>query len=226
MRKPIISLKDVWKIYRAGTPLEVPALRGINVDIYEGDLMVLLGPSGSGKSTALNMLGALDKPTKGKVLLDGRDIAHLGESRLAKIRGRRIGFVFQAFNLIQTMTALENVILPMSFQNIPVAKRRNRAISLLRRVGLESRMNHLPSELSGGEQQRVSIARALANDPELIIADEPTGNLDTKTGLSIIKLLTDLRKEGKTVVIVTHDSKVAKVGKKIYRIVDGEIHKR
>jgi len=223
MSKPVISIKDVWKIYKMGH-VEVPALRGASLDIKKGELIFLLGQSGSGKSTALNMLGALDKPTRGKILLDGKDIALLSESRLAQIRGKKIGFIFQSFNLIQSLTAFENVTLPMLFQNMPEEMRTKKATELLCEVGLKERMHHLPSELSGGEQQRVAVARALANDPEVIIADEPTGNLDTKSSHRIMDLLLNLhKKKKKTMIIVTHNLELTKAGQKIYSITDGVI---
>lgn len=224
MKKPLISLKNVSKIYKMGQ-VEVPALRGITLDVHPGEFVVLFGPSGSGKSTALNMLGALDQPTGGQVILEGRDIAHMSESNLAKFRGKKIGFVFQSFNLLSSLTALENVMLPMSFQDTSEEYRKKRAAKLLEEVGLADRVNHLPTELSGGQQQRVAIARSLANDPDIIIADEPTGNLDSKTGQMVIDMLKDLHvKKKKTVIIVTHDRELfGKIGKKIYKIVDGVI---
>ncbi len=225
MKKTVISLKDVWKVYKMGA-VEVPALQGLSLDIHAGDFIIILGPSGSGKSTALNMAGCLDLPTKGTVFLDGKNISKLSTSVLAQIRGRKIGFVFQSFNLVPSLTALDNVMLPMIFQEMPEKKRVKRAQKLLRDVGLEGRTHHLPTELSGGEQQRVSIARSLANDPEVVIADEPTGNLDSKTGQKIMDLLIDLHdKSKKTLIIVTHDHELAKhyKHKKIYRMVDGVI---
>jgi len=179
MKESIIRLENVWKIYKMGE-VEVPALRGINIDIKKGDFVSIMGPSGSGKSTAMNMVGALDIPTRGKVFLENIDIATLGESQLAQIRGKKIGFIFQQFNLIPTLSALENVTLPMIFQGVPKAERVKRGTTLLTKVGLGDRTHHKPNELSGGQQQRVAISRALANDPEVVLADEPTGNLDQK----------------------------------------------
>lgn len=224
MKHAQISLRNVSKIYQMGK-VQVPALVGASMDVHKGEFIVLLGPSGSGKSTALNMLGALDRPTEGQVLLEGRDISHMDDSALARYRGKKVGFVFQSFNLLPSLTALENVMLPMRFQDIPTGHRRERAAKLLEQVDLSDRIHHLPSELSGGQQQRVSIARALANDPDIVIADEPTGNLDSKTGEKIMDMLEELNtKKKKTVIIVTHDHHlVGKLRKKIYKIHDGVI---
>ncbi|MBT7903566.1 ABC transporter ATP-binding protein [Candidatus Woesearchaeota archaeon] len=220
---PIIRLENVWKIYKMGE-VEVPAVKGLNLDINKGEFVSIMGPSGSGKSTTMNMVGCLDIPTKGKIFLSGQNIAHLEESDLAQIRGKTIGFIFQQFNLISTLTALENVTLPMIFQGISQTKREKRAAKLLGLVKLKHRMFHKPSELSGGEQQRVAIARALCNDPEIILADEPTGNLDSKTGKEVMKMLKDLnRQEGKTLIIVTHDSDVGKLADRMEMLKDGEI---
>src|SRR3989338_3198220 len=207
-KSSIIRVDNVWKTYQMGD-VEVHALQGLNLDIKKGEFVAVMGPSGSGKSTCVNMVGCLDVPSRGSVYLDNINIAHLGESELAQIRGRKIGFVFQKFNLIPTLTAKENVMLPMIFQGKDEAERNHVAMELLKLVHLEDRMDHKPSELSGGQQQRVAIARALANDPEVVLADEPTGNLDSKTGIEIIELLKNLHKKGKTLIIVTHDSKVA-----------------
>ena len=221
----IIELRDVWKIYKMGK-VDVNALRGMNFSVKKNEFVSIMGPSGSGKSTAVNMVGCLDIPTKGDVYLEGKNIAHLGESSLAQIRGRKIGFIFQTFNLIPTLTAKENIILPMIFQGIPADKREKRAEKLLRLVQLEGRMNHKPTELSGGEQQRVAIARSLANDPNVILADEPTGNLDSKTGRIVMNFLKDLnKKEGKTIVMVTHDAELAKHADRIAYLKDGVIVK-
>lgn len=219
----LIELRDVWKIYYMGK-VEVPALRGISLKVERGEFLAIIGPSGSGKSTLMNIIGCLDLPTKGKVLLEGEDISKMPESKLAQIRGRKIGFVFQSFNLIPTLTALENVALPMVFQHVSANKKINRAKLLLEQVGLTERTQHLPTELSGGEQQRVAIARALANNPEVILADEPTGNLDTKTGDRIMALLVDLHKrEKKTIIVVTHDADIAAYAKRKIVIRDGRI---
>ena len=221
----IIKLENVWKIYRIGE-VKVPALRGLNLKIKKGEFVAIQGASGSGKSTALNSIGCLDVPTKGKVFLEGRDISKLPESELAQIRGRKIGFIFQQFNLINTLTALENVTLPMIFQNVPSEERIRKAKELLEMVELGDRMYHKPTELSGGQQQRVAIARALANDPEVILADEPTGNLDSKTGENVINFLGKLHKEKKTTIImVTHDADLAKHADRIEYLRDGVIIK-
>ncbi|MBW2988239.1 ABC transporter ATP-binding protein [Candidatus Woesearchaeota archaeon] len=220
----MIELKDVWKIYQMGK-VQVEAVRGINLSVAKGEFLAVMGPSGSGKSTCMNLIGCLDIPTRGTILLEGMDIAHLPESTLAQIRGKKIGFIFQQFNLIPTLTALENVMLAMAFQNIPYTQRLRRAIGLLKLVGLEERMHHHPNELSGGQQQRVAIARALANDPDVILADEPTGNVDTKTGRIIMDYLKNLnQEESKTIVLVTHDPNIAKYATRVVRIRDGRIY--
>jgi len=216
-------LDNVWKIYKMGE-VEVPALQGINLDIKEDEFVSIMGPSGSGKSTMMNMVGALDIPTKGAIYLDNKNIAHLSESDLAQVRGRRIGFIFQQFNLIPTLTALENVMLPMAFQNKPKEERIKRAKELLKMVDLVDRMDHRPNEMSGGQQQRVAIARALANDPEVILADEPTGNLDSKTGHKFMDFLQDFnKKQKKTIIVVTHDKFVAEHAQRIVTLKDGKI---
>ncbi|MBN2042796.1 MAG: ABC transporter ATP-binding protein [Candidatus Aenigmarchaeota archaeon] len=223
--KNIIDLKGVWKVYRMGE-VDVPALRGIDLEIKKGEFLAIIGPSGSGKSTMMNLVGCLDSPTRGKILLDGRDITEFSESELAQTRGQKIGFVFQQFNLIPTLTALENVMLPLAFQNVDDAKARKKAIEILNLVGLKERMKHLPNQLSGGERQRVSIARALSVDPEVILADEPTGNLDSRTGEFIIEFLGKIhREEKKTIIMVTHDMNLAKHAEKMVRIKDGQIEK-
>lgn len=221
MKESIIRLEDVWKIYHMDE-VNVPALSGMNIDIKKGEFVAVVGPSGSGKSTCMNLIGCLDIPTRGKVFLEHHDISKLSESDLAQIRGMKIGFVFQTFNLIPTLTALDNVMLPMTFQGIPRNQRMEIAKNLLIKVGLEYRINHLPGELSGGERQRVAIARALSNNPEVILADEPTGNLDSKTGNEIIDMLKILNKEGKTIVMVTHDTSITKHAKRIIHIKDGK----
>ncbi|MAF50943.1 MAG: lipoprotein-releasing system ATP-binding protein LolD [Nanoarchaeota archaeon] len=220
--KTIIKLQDVWKTYHMDE-VDVTALAGINVEIRGGEFVAVVGPSGSGKSTSMNMIGCLDIPTKGKVFLEGKDISRMSESGLAQIRGRKIGFVFQTFNLINTLTALDNVMLPMTFQNMSRGKRLKIAKSLLTKVGLGERVDHLPGELSGGERQRVAIARALSNNPEVVLADEPTGNLDSKTGKEIMDVLCNLnKKEKKTIVMVTHDNSLTKYAQRVIRIKDGK----
>lgn len=221
----IIKLNDVWKIYKMGV-VEVPALRGLNLKIKRGEFVAVQGASGSGKSTALNSIGCLDIPTKGSVYLEGKDISKMSESELAQIRGKKIGFIFQQFNLINALSALENVALPMIFQNIPSDERIRKAKELLEMVELGERMNHKPTEMSGGQQQRVAIARALANSPEVILADEPTGNLDSKTGETVINFLGKLHKEKKTTIImVTHDAALARHADRIEYLKDGVIVK-
>jgi putative ABC transport system ATP-binding protein len=223
MQKPIIELDNVWKTYNMGD-IKVDALRGISLSINSGEFVAITGHSGSGKSTMMNMVGALDVPSKGSIYLDGKDISKMHESELAKIRGRKIGFVFQQFNLISTLTALENVMLPMEFQDRDDAK--ERAIEALELVGLKDRMNHKPKQLSGGQQQRVAIARAIANNPEVVLADEPTGNLDIKTGKEIMDLFEKLNEKGKTVVLITHDLELADYGEKVIKLEDGLIVRR
>jgi putative ABC transport system ATP-binding protein len=223
MKKTIIKLDNVWKIYKMGE-VEVPALRGLTLDIKEGEFVAIMGPSGSGKSTSMNMVGCLDVPTKGNIYLDGKNISHMTESELAQIRGRKIGFIFQQFNLIQTLTAIENVALPMIFQNTTAEQRTKKAVELLEMVDLKDRMNHKPSEMSGGQQQRVAIARSLANDPDVILADEPTGNLDSKTGDSVMDFLCHLHvTKGKTIILVTHDDHVAQSAERIEYLKDGVV---
>jgi putative ABC transport system ATP-binding protein len=202
----------------------VRALDEINIEIKRGDFVAIMGPSGSGKSTGMNLIGSLDLATKGNIYLDGHDIEYLEESELAQIRGKKIGFIFQQFNLIPNLTAKKNVMLPMLFQEKDETDRSIRAEELLKLVELEDRMNHYPNQLSGGQQQRVAIARALANDPEVILADEPTGNLDTHTGEMVMAFLNKLNDEGKTIIIVTHNPELAKEHAKIiYSVRDGKI---
>jgi len=220
---PVIELQDVKKIYTLGG-VETPALRGVNLSIKKGEFIAIMGPSGSGKSTLLHMVGALDKPTSGRILLDGVDISTLKESQLARLRAKKIGFVFQFFNLHPTLTALENIELPMLITEQDKRERQRRARELLHAVNLDHRANHLPSQLSGGEQQRIAIARALANGPEIILADELTGNLDSKTKAEIMQFLIALQKEKKmTVTIITHEPEIAAYAETVIRIVDGQI---
>ena len=223
MKKPLIQLKNVWKTYYMGD-ISLDVLKGVNVDINKGDFVAIVGPSGSGKSTMMNQVGVLDTPTKGIIYLEGTNISTLTESELAQLRGKKIGFVFQQFNLIPTLTALENVILPTIFQNVPEVERMKRAEELLKLVGLGDRMHHKPNELSGGQQQRVAIARALINNPEIILADEPTGNLDSTSGRQIMHLLAQLHsKEKKTIILVTHDIDLVKYSDKTIHLKDGEV---
>ena len=220
----LIRLEDVHKIYQLDE-VEIPAINGVSLNVNKGDFVALMGPSGSGKSTAMNLVGCLDTPTKGEIYLEYHNISHLHESDLAQIRGKKIGFIFQTFNLIPSITALENVALPMTFQGVPRDIKIKRAKELLELVGLGNRINHLPSELSGGQSQRVAIARSLINDPEIILADEPTGNLDTKTGDEIMNILKELNKKGKTIILVTHNPDLTKLANKVVNLRDGKIYK-
>jgi len=221
----LIELKNVAKYYYMGDNI-VKALDDVNIIIERGDFVAIMGPSGSGKSTGMNLTGSLDLATKGDIFLDGINIEHLSESELAQIRGQKIGFIFQSFNLIPNLTALENVMLPMMFQGIDKTGRTGKAKKVLVMVGLSDRMDHYPNQLSGGQQQRVAIAGALANNPEIILADEPTGNLDTKTGEIVIEFLQKLNKDGKTIIMVTHDPNLAMAhAKTVYWLRDGRIEK-
>jgi putative ABC transport system ATP-binding protein len=220
-RESLIRLENVWKIYQLGK-IELEILKGISLEIAPGNFVVILGPSGSGKSTLLHIIGLLDIPTKGKVFLSGQDTSELSEDELSQIRGKKIGFIFQQFNLLSNLTALENVMIPMIFQGVPEKERINRAEFLLESVGLKERMSHRPYELSGGEQQRIAIARSLSNDPEVIVADEPTGNLDSTTGHKIMETLINLHeREQKTMIVVTHDPTIAEYSEQIINIKDG-----
>lgn len=217
----IIETKNLTKIYGKGEA-EIRALDKVNFVVRDGEFVALMGPSGSGKSTLLNLLGCLDRPTSGTYLLERKEMAgNTSASTLAQIRREKIGFIFQTFNLLPRTSALDNVILPAIYSGIK--DRKKKALELLKKVGLEKRSRHKPSELSGGEQQRVAIARALMNDPLIILADEPTGNLDSKSGLEIIKLLRDLNKEGTTIIIVTHDANIGKMADRIVKLRDGKI---
>jgi putative ABC transport system ATP-binding protein len=216
----IVELEDVWKIYNIGE-VEVPALRGLSLKIKSGEFLAIMGPSGSGKSTAMNMVGCLDIPTKGRVLLEGQDIASLNELELARIRGKKIGFVFQSHNLYPTLTALENVQLPMRIHEFSEVEIWDRSEELLKLVGLSGRAHHYPSQLSGGQSQRVAIARALSTNPVLLLADEPTGNLDTEAGKEILDIFAQLNAQGVTVVMITHDQKIAARANKTVRMIDG-----
>jgi len=221
----VIELQNVAKYYYMGEEI-VKALDGINIGIEKGDFVAIMGPSGSGKSTGMNLTGSLDYATKGKIFLEGENIEELSESELAQVRGKKIGFIFQSFNLIPNLTALENVMLPMTFQNVEKEERVEKAEKLLKMVELGDRMDHYPNQLSGGQQQRVAIARSLANDPEIILADEPTGNLDSKTGDTVMGFLNKLNKEGRTIIMITHEPEVAQEhAKTIYWLRDGKIEK-
>jgi putative ABC transport system ATP-binding protein len=216
----MIQIEDVTKVYRMGK-VEVQALSRVNLAIGDGELVAIMGPSGSGKTTLMNILGCLDVPTSGHYLLDGTDVSRLSGTQLARIRGRRIGFVFQLFNLVPRTSAIRNVELPLVYAG--VSSRRLRARRALEQVGLGDRANHLPTELSGGQQQRVAIARALINDPAILLADEPTGNLDTVSSTEILTLLAALNDAGRTVVIITHEEEVARFAKRVVRLRDGRI---
>ncbi len=219
----LISLRQVTKIYRVGE-IEIPALRGVTLDIERGDFVAIMGSSGSGKSTLLNLLGGLDQPTSGVYQLDGEDVSRLSPDALARVRNRKVGFVFQNFNLLTRTTALENVELPLYYgPRLSGATRRKKAVDLLGRLGLADRLHHSPSQLSGGQQQRVAIARALINAPPLILADEPTGNLDSHVGNEIMALFQQLNRDGMTLVMVTHEPDIAQFAKRVIHMRDGEV---
>lgn len=223
MAEDILILDNIWKEYELGDS-KLSILKGINLRIKKGSFVTIMGPSGSGKSTLLHMVGALDVPTRGKIYINGEDISSFSEDELAKIRGKNIGFVFQQFNLMPNLTALENVMLPMVFQGTKEPQRIERAKKLLSSLGLEKRFYHRPQELSGGERQRIAIARSLSNNPEMIVADEPTGNLDSTTGKKIMDVLINLCKENKkTLIVVTHDSNIASYAERVIKIKDGEV---
>ena len=220
---PAVTLKDARKTYYLGEP--VHALDGISLTLARRSYTATMGPSGSGKSTLLNLIGCLDTPTTGTVVVNGQDVATLSDRERARLRGREIGFVFQTFNLMPRLSALENVALPMVAQGIPRKQRTDRARDLLERVGLGDRVDHQPNELSGGQRQRVSIARALANDPAILLADEPTGNLDTETGGRIMELIAELHAEGNTILLVTHERHIAEHADRIVHLLDGRIER-
>ncbi|MBN1646182.1 ABC transporter ATP-binding protein [Candidatus Woesearchaeota archaeon] len=221
--KSIISLRNVYKTYQMGE-VKVHALRGVSLDIMQGDFVAIIGASGSGKSTLMNLVGCLDIPTKGEIFLKGQNITHLSESRLSSLRGRTVGFIFQQYNLIPNLSAFQNVLFPLELQEFNDSLAKKRARELLQLVGLSTKLNNLPSQMSGGEQQRTSIARSLAADPEVILADEPTGALDSVTGREVIEMLQKLWKnDGKTVIMVTHDLKLARYAHRHVELKDGEI---
>jgi len=218
----MILIDNLWKIYSNGN-IQVEALKGINIHIEEGEFVAIMGPSGSGKSTLMNILGCLDKPTKGRFRLDNEKIEELDDIQLAAIRNKKIGFVFQSFNLLPRINAFKNVELPMIYANIPSNLRQENALKALKKVGLEDRLHHKPNELSGGQKQRVAIARALVNNPAVILADEPTGNLDSKSSEEIMDIFKQLNDEGVTIIIVTHERDIAERAKRIITFKDGEI---
>ncbi len=224
MKKSILSLENVWKIYQMGE-VTVPALKDASVEIKQGDFIAIIGASGSGKSTMMNLIGCLDTPSKGTILLKNKDISKLSESDLATFRGETIGFIFQQYNLIPSMTAFQNVLLPLEFLEVNEKIAAEKTRRILNLVGLGDKTHHLPTQLSGGQQQRVSIARSMVGDPEILLADEPTGNLDSKTGKEILNLFYKLWKSGKTIIMVTHDLNLAKYAQKIIELKDGKIIK-
>jgi putative ABC transport system ATP-binding protein len=219
---PVIEIADLFKIYDTG-PSEVRALEGIDLVVGTGELVAIMGPSGSGKTTLLEILGCLSRPSHGGYRLNGRDVAGIDENGLARLRGEEIGFVFQSFNLLPRLSAVLNVELPLGYRRVPRRERRRRALEALERVGLAHRSGHLPTEMSGGERQRVAVARALVNEPSLVLADEPTGNLDSKTGGEILRLLHDIHDRGATVVIVTHDPRIGEDTPRRIQLRDGHI---
>ena len=219
----LAQLIDLTKTYHMGADIIVEALRGVDLDIEEGEYMAVMGPSGSGKSTLLNLIGCLDRPSGGRYILGGQDVSRLSDAELSEVRGQRIGFVFQSFNLIPQLTALDNIEVPLFYQGIHRRQRRRRSQELADRVGLGARARHKPMELSGGEQQRVAIARALSNDPLILLADEPTGNLDSRTGREILGLFDDLSARGRTLIVVTHDEAIAAHTHRIVQMADGKI---
>ncbi|MFA5061383.1 MAG: ABC transporter ATP-binding protein [Candidatus Pacearchaeota archaeon] len=219
-------MENVWKRYKMGKAGNLVVLKEVNLKINKGEFVAITGPSGSGKSTMMNLVGALDTPSYGRIILEGKDIDKISESALASLRSKKIGFIFQQFNLIPTLSALQNVMLPMELTNTSEKEAKKRASELLEMLGLKERMHHKPTELSGGQQQRVAIARSLANDPEVILADEPTGNLDSKTGIFIMDFLGKMHSEKrKTIILVTHDLNLVHYAKRIVYIKDGKIEK-
>ena len=219
----VLEVRDVQKTYQVGDDIVVHALDGVSLQIRKGDFIAIIGPSGSGKSTLMHSIGLLDHPTSGEVLVGGTDVTKMAENELARVRNKEIGFVFQAFNLLARTTAIENVELPLIYAGVSATERKERAIEALKRVGLGERLDHMPTQLSGGQQQRVAIARALVTEPSIILADEPTGNLDSKSGIEVMAFLQELHKSGVTIVLVTHDAHVALHAARVVRIADGKI---
>ena len=224
MKKEVLKLDNVCKTYYMGDDIKVTALSNAYLTIREGEFLCILGPSGSGKSTLLHMVGLLDRPSEGKVFIDGRDVSKMSPGEQARIRGKKIGFVFQTFNLVQSLKAWENVALPLMIQGISASERERKAKKILTDLGMGDRVDHYPSQLSGGQRQRVAIGRALSNDPRVILADEPTGNLDTKTGNDVLKIFQKLHNEGRTIIIITHDEEITDVAQRIVRIRDGTLN--
>ena len=220
--KEIIRLEDICRIYRVGSQ-EVRALDGVSLSIYKNEYVAIMGPSGSGKSTLMNILGCLDSPDSGRYILNGTDVSEMDDGEMADVRNREIGFVFQSFNLLPRYNALENVALPMVYAGVPAGERRVKAAQALRSVGLEDRMDHRPNELSGGQRQRVALARALINSPSIILADEPTGNLDTHTSVEIMRLFDEIYRNGNTVIVVTHEEDIAAYAHRVIRLRDGRV---
>ena len=220
--KEIIRLEDICRIYRVGSQ-EVRALDGVSLSVYKNEYVAIMGPSGSGKSTLMNILGCLDSPDSGRYVLNGVDVSEMDDGELADARNREIGFVFQSFNLLPRYNALENVALPMVYAGVPAGERREKAAQALRSVGLEDRMDHRPNELSGGQRQRVALARALINSPSIILADEPTGNLDTHTSVEIMRLFDEIYRNGNTVIVVTHEEDIAAYAHRVIRLRDGRV---
>ena len=223
-REAVIEVEDVKKIYKVG-PSEVHALAGVSLTIYRNEYVAIMGPSGSGKSTLMNILGCLDTPSEGRYILNGTDVSKMQDDQLADTRNREIGFVFQTFNLLPRYTALENVVLPLIYAGVPKGERLERGRAALTSVGLEERMEHKPNEMSGGQRQRVAVARALINDPAIILADEPTGNLDTKTPIDIMQLFERIYGSGNTIIVVTHEEDIAQHARRIVRLRDGKIER-
>ena len=219
-RRPIVQLVDVWKTYDTGS-VPVHALRGVSVSVYPGEYISIVGPSGSGKSTFMHVLGCLDVPTSGRYLLAGTDVSHMDEEQLAHVRNRRIGFVFQQFHLLSHLSAWRNVELPLIYAGVDRKARRARALAALEQVGLADRVDHLPTQLSGGQQQRVAVARALVTEPDLLLADEPTGNLDSRSSADVLGMLDELHRAGRTIVLITHEQDVAEAAERIMRFRDG-----
>ncbi|MEO2075368.1 MAG: ABC transporter ATP-binding protein [Bacillus sp. (in: firmicutes)] len=222
MAKPIIQIKDLMKTYQLGGET-VHALNKVSIEIEQGEFLAIIGPSGSGKSTLMNMLGCLDRPQSGTYLLDGKDISNMNDNQLATIRNKKIGFIFQNFNLLTKLTALENVELPLLYSGVPTKERWERALESLEKVGLKERAGHLPTQLSGGQQQRVAIARALVGNPSILLADEPTGALDSKTSKEILLIMQELNELGHTIILITHDLEIAKQAKRMVSIQDGQL---